>query len=95
MKSPSEWDEDCVLNLPAHESDTFERKGAQLLDCQPKDDDKLWDKLAKQLSAFANSKGGQIIFGVANDGAVDRGGVTRTVRGQRSIKNGLKITFPD
>ena len=31
-KPVANWDEDDVLSLPAGENDTFERKGAQLLD---------------------------------------------------------------
>ena len=74
MAKPTvEWIEDDVLSLPLGENDAFERKGAALLDltlAQAREDS-VRDELAKQLSAFANTGGGQIIYGLTNAGAVD------------------------
>src|ERR1700737_587160 len=90
------WTEDDVLALPAGENDSFERKGARSLDLKlsgVKEDDVL-NELAKQLSAFSNTGGGQIIYGVANNGAVDGGGVALSVKGRQSTKEWLEDVIP-
>jgi len=87
-----EWTEDDVLSLPRDENDTFERKGAKLLDLtlpQVNEGDVL-NELAKQLSAFANCGGGQIIYGLDDGGGVDNGGVARSLRGRQSTKEWLE-----
>ena len=80
-KPVSEWDEAYILSLPK-ESDEFERKGSKLLDLTVTGvtSDKVADELAKQLSAFANSGGGKIIYGLKDDGAVDLGGVSTKIK---------------
>jgi hypothetical protein len=95
-KPASEWTEDDVLALPAGESDAFERKGARKLDLTLGGvrEGEVLDELAKQLSAFANSRGGRIIYGVADDGTVDSGGVARTVKGRQSTKDWLEDVVP-
>ena len=87
-KPVSEWTEDDVLALPPGENDSFERKGARLLDLRLHGvkPDEVLNELAKQLSAFANAGGGQIIYGVADSSAVDNGGIARMVKGQQSTK---------
>jgi len=90
------WSEDDVLALPAVENDSFERKGTRLLDLRlpgVREDDVL-NELAKQLSAFSNTGGGQIIYGVANNGAVDSGGVALSVKGRQSTKEWLEDVIP-
>lgn len=58
------WTEDEVLALPPGENDAFERKAGALLG------DRDWrEKLAKALSALANSGGGSLIIGIHDDGA--------------------------
>jgi len=92
----AEWTEDDVLSLPSGENDTFERKSARLLDLTlptVKDGDVL-DELAKQLSAFANTGGGRIVYGLTNAGAVDNGGVPRVLRGRQSTKEWLEDVIP-
>lgn len=92
----SEWTEDDILSLPPDENDTFERKGSELLDLtlsQVKDG-VVRDELAKQLSAFANMGGGQIIYGVTNAGTVDNGGVARSIKGKQSTKEWLENVIP-
>jgi len=82
MKPAKDWNEDDVWALPLDENDTFERKGARLLDLTSGADvSKVLDELSKQLSAFSNTGGGQIICGVTDKGDADNGGVTRTVKG--------------
>ena len=95
-KAPSDWGEADVLALPTHETDEFERKGSKKLDLTlpgVKEGDVL-DELAKQLSAFSNTGGGQIIYGVANNGAVDAGGVASSVRRKQSTKEWLEDVIP-
>lgn len=98
MAKPTvEWTEDDVLSLPLGENDAFERKGAALLDLTlpPAREDSVRDELAKQLSAFANTGGGQVIYGLTNAGAVDHGGVARSVRGRQSTKEWLENIIPN
>jgi len=95
-KPASQWIEDDVLSLPQSENDTFERKGSKLLDLtlsQVKEGHVL-DELAKQLSAFGNAGGGQIIYGITNTGAVDNGGIARVLKGQQSTKEWLEDVIP-
>jgi hypothetical protein len=97
MSEPvAKWKEDDVLSLPSGENDTFERKGAQLLDLTMPgvDVNEVRNELAKQLSAFANTGGGQIIYGLTNSGAVDNGGVARSVRGRQTTKEWLENVIP-
>jgi len=94
-KPASEWDEDYVLSLPL-EDDTLERKGSALLDLTlPKvNEDAVRDELAKQLSAFANTGGGVIIYGVTDAGKVDQGGISRSVKGRQATKEWLEDLIP-
>ncbi len=93
MRPVAEWDEDFVLSLPVDESDKLERKGTQLLDLSAgADESKVRDELAKQLSAFANTGGGQIIYGLRNNGSVDSGGISDAVRG--SMKEWIEDLIP-
>jgi hypothetical protein len=95
-KPVSEWTEDDVLSLPPGENDTFERKGSELLDLTLARvrEDAVRDELAKQLSAFANMGGGQIIYGLTNAGTVDNGGIARSVKGRQSTKEWLEDVIP-
>jgi hypothetical protein len=75
----SEWDEAYILSLP--ENDEFERKGAMLLDLKAgADENAVLDELAKQLSAFANTGGGRIIYGIERDGSIKCGGVSTDIK---------------
>jgi hypothetical protein len=90
------WTEDDVLSLPLGQNDTFERKGARLLDLTipTVDENHVLSELAKQLCAFANTGGGRIIYGMKNAGDVDNGGVARSVKGNRSTKEWLEDVIP-
>lgn len=94
-KPVAEWTEDDVLALPAGENDGFERKGAALLDLTLPGvkEDSVLNELAKQLSAFANTGGGQIIYGVTNAGTLDDG-IARVVKGRQSTKDWLEDLIP-
>lgn len=96
-KPVAEWTEDDVLSLPPGENDEFERKGARLLDFTVPGvrEGDVRDELAKQLSAFANTGGGRIIYGLHDDGNVDNGGVARTLRGRRTTKDWLEDVIPN
>ena len=95
-KPVSEWKEDDVLSLPIGENDTFERKGARLLDLTivNVNEGDVLDQLGKQLSAFANTGGGQIIYGLTNAGLVDNRGIARTIKGKQSTKEWLEDVIP-
>jgi len=77
----SQWDEDYILSLPK-ENNEFDRKGSKLLDLtlDGVKEGHVLDELAKQLSAFANMRGGKIIYGLTNDGTVDNGGVSTQIK---------------
>lgn len=82
------WTESRLISLPADEQDYFERKSGASL----KDSD--WhEKLAKAISAFANSGGGQLIIGVANDGSID--GVPKIHKKRTSTRDWLEQTIPN
>src|SRR5713226_5759833 len=95
-KPVGEWVEDDVLSLPKGENDSFERKGAHMLDLTlpNTNEGRVLDELAKQLSAFANTGGGQIVYGMTDTGAVDNGGVARSVKGNQSTKDWLEDVIP-
>jgi hypothetical protein len=96
LKPVSEWTEDYILALPQDENGTFERKGSKLLDLTLAGvkEGHVLDELAKQLSAFANTGPGQIIYGLTNAGTVDDGGVSRSIRGNQSTKEWLEDVIP-
>lgn len=100
MKPVAEWDEPYILSLPSGEHDWVEFKGSRALDFTVPnvDENKVLDTLSAQLSAFANSGGGTIVYGV-NDPAVGQprtvseGGVSLAIRG-RSTKEWLEDVIP-
>ena len=81
MKPLDEWTEDYLASLPSGEDDRFDRKASQaLLDAAavgPERDKKRRD-MSCDLSAYANSGGGYLIYGVNDKGDVD-GGVPKTI----------------
>jgi hypothetical protein len=85
----SRWAEADVVGLPAGEHDYFDRKSGSLFDG---DRGVLLGTIAKALSAFANSGGGQLVLGVADDGASD--GVPRAIKGRTSTREWLEQKVP-
>jgi len=83
------WSEGEVMALPPGEHDYFERKAGALFD---DDDNALLDAIAKAASAFANSGGGHLLLGVANDGSLD--GVPAR-RARTSTREWLEQKIPD
>jgi len=77
------WTEADMNALPAGEHDYFERKSGQLFS----DTGELLGKLAKTVSAMANSGGGHIVLGVDDSGTPD--GVP-TMQGSTSTREWLE-----
>lgn len=94
MKDVREWGESYILSLPPGEHDWVEFKGSALLDLSlpSVDENRVLEELSKQLSAFSNTGGGTLVYGVADRGgrrSVDCGGVSLRV------KNGTKEWLED
>src|SRR5689334_10211816 len=98
MKEPIDWDEEYILNLPPGEHDWVEYKSAEKLDFSLSGVDRnaVTSELSKQISAFANTGGGTIVYGIedAKAGSVRRvdkyGGVSLNL-----TRNGTKDWLED
>ncbi|WP_076798246.1 RNA-binding domain-containing protein [Chloroflexus islandicus] len=80
MRDLREWDEEYLLNLPIGEFDWLEVKSRRALDLTLPNvhESDLRENLSKAISAFANSGGGVIVFGLSNprnNWQVDDGGI--------------------
>lgn len=65
MKPVRDWDENYILSLPVQEYDDIEFKAPQWLDIStPAARDKTCTELARELSALANTGGGQLVLGI-------------------------------
>jgi hypothetical protein len=82
------WTEADVDALPDGEHDYFERKSGRLF----ADQAAFLGKLAKTVSALANSGGGHLVLGVADDGTPD--GIPPLV-GRTSVKDWLEQKLPN
>ena len=89
------WDELYITTLPINEDDRFDRKASAALvnAATGQNAAKVRQELSADISAFANSGGGYIIFGISNDGTID-GGVSKSLKGSThewldSIVSGL------
>jgi hypothetical protein len=97
MKPYVEWDEAYILGLPPGEHDWIEFKDTRSLDFSlpSGNENKSLNALSKQVSAFANSGGGVIVYGIKNPTSGmpreidDIGGVSL------SLKNGVKEWLED
>lgn len=101
MKPVSEWDLNHMLHLPLGEFDWIEFKGRRGLDLTlPNvDENKILDELSKQLSAFANSGGGVLVYGVLSppDGkprSIDDGGIAVAMRNP-NVREWLEDVIPN
>lgn len=97
MREVREWDENYILNIPTGEHDWVEFKEARSLDLSlpnVKESD-VRNKLSEQISAFANTGGGTIVYGIADAAP----GATRMVDSNGgvslSIKGGTKEWLED
>lgn len=98
MREPRDWDEEYLLNLPIGEFDWLEVKGRRGLDLtldRVREKDVL-ENLSKAISAFANSGGGVIVFGLSNpitQWEVDDRGVNLVVK-KPSTREWLEDVIP-
>jgi hypothetical protein len=78
------------------EDGKLERKGSRMLDLTLPgvSESDVKNELAKQLSAFANMGGGRILYGVTDDGQIDKGGISSVIKGGRSPKDWLESVIP-
>ena len=76
--------DDLLANIPAAEDDRWEFKSATLLERSNKNE--FLNELSKQVSAFANSGGGNLVFGVSDDKKIEP--CDQTV-GRQSMKDYL------
>jgi hypothetical protein len=83
MKETREWDENYILNIPTGEHDWVEFKEARKLDLSlvGVKESEVRNELSKQISAFANTSGGTIVYGVSD--ALPE--ATRTVDSQGGV----------
>lgn len=103
MKPVNEWDEEYLLSLHLGEFDWFEVKGRKALDLTLSgvEEPKVLDTLAKAVSAFANSGGGQLVLGLKNPSGqetewlVDDGGISTSIKGKISTKEWLEDIIPN
>ena len=101
MKPVSEWDENFILGLPLGEFDWFEAKGRRALDLTLPgvNESHVRETLSKAVSAFANSGGGALIYGLRNPQAaqgkwlVDDGGVSVSIKGD--TREWLETVIPN
>ena len=82
------WEEADLATLANEEHDNFERKSGRLFDSGR---DAFLNTLAKAISAFANSGGGTIVVGQADDGSLD--GITPMV-GRDTIRDWIEKQIP-
>jgi hypothetical protein len=80
LREPREWNEDYILNLPVGEFDWLEIKGRRGLDLSLSNvrEKDVRQNLSKAISAFANSGGGVLVFGLQNPASswiIDDGGI--------------------
>jgi len=103
MKPVREWDEAYVLSLPLGEFDWLEiknRRGLDLTMSTVREGD-VRENMAKAVSAFANSGGGQLVYGLINPTApagkwiVDDGGILTTVKGKTETREWLEDIIPN
>jgi hypothetical protein len=87
MKDLYEWTEEDVQRLPGQEDFTFDRKRSDVLiqlASGPTSAKKRLD-LSADISAFANSRGGYLVFGVTDTGEID-GGVSTSLKGKNTAE---------
>jgi hypothetical protein len=87
---PHKWTEDLVDELPFGEDDRYERKsGAEI---SKQELESFSKKLAKEIGAFANSFGGTLFIGVADDNS--KVGVPSIAKGRTPTDRWLENIIP-
>ncbi len=95
-KVPDEWTEEMFLNLP-DEDDRYEYKSGMLFDHAIGDqklEDKLAEKLGKEIGALVNSFGGTLFIGV-RDKSKEIDGCPVIFKGRESVKDWLEKKIPE
>ncbi len=72
MKSPDLWNEDDLLQLIANRQEESIQLDFKRADALQQTDGKKKDEISKDVSAFANSTGGTIVYGIAESGGEPR-----------------------
>lgn len=98
MKEPKDWNEEYLLNLPIGEFDWLEVKSRRGLDLtlSSVEESDVKSNMSKAISAFANSGGGTLVFGLLNpskDWQVDDGGIDLAVK-KPSTREWLEDIIP-
>ncbi|MBI3881600.1 MAG: ATP-binding protein, partial [Verrucomicrobia bacterium] len=101
MKPAAEWDERHILGIPSGELDWVEFKSSRALDVTVPGvkESEVRNELSKQLSAFSNSSGGTLVYGISDPVPgqplkVDSGGVSLRCKG-KSTKEWLEDVIPN
>lgn len=91
---PQKWTEELIDGLPFGEDDRYERKSGDEISKSKFDD--FFNKLAKEIGAFANSFGGTLFIGIADNkkkvgiqGTITRGNIPT----ERWLENKIPILF--
>ena len=97
MKNVEDWDLDYILNLPEGEHDWVEFKSSRSLDFTAPggDQSKALNELSKQISAFANSGGGSIVYGIEDQAAGQPRAVDATGGVPANFRKGTKEWLED
>jgi hypothetical protein len=87
---PHKWTEELLDDLPFGEDNRYERKSGDEISKNKFDD--FFNKLAKELGAFANSFGGTLFVGVTDD--KKKIGIPGTVKGKTPTERWLENKIP-
>ncbi len=87
---PQKWTEELLDELPFGEDDRYERKSGDEISKNKFDD--FFNKLAKEVGAFANSFGGTLFIGIADDKT--KIGVPAIAKGNTPTERWLENKLP-
>lgn len=90
---PEKWTEDLLDGLPFGEDDRYERKSGEEITLNKFDD--FANKITKEIGAFANSFGGTLFLGIADDNTkVGVPSLIRLKKGEKKIEQWLEQKIP-
>jgi hypothetical protein len=90
---PPKWTEELLDGLPFGEDDRYERKSGD--EISKKDLDNFSNKISKEIGAFANSFGGTLFLGIADDKTkIGVPAIIELKRGNKSIEQWLEQKIP-